>query len=57
MKRNNLLVFIVLILLMSCNSGTTSKQASSEPEEVKENTLSTQEKNEGWQLLFDGKTR
>jgi hypothetical protein len=57
MKKYKLLTFIALIPLMSCNTGATkSKQAFSTQEEVKDNTLSTKEKNEGWQLLFDGKT-
>ncbi len=57
MKEYKLLTIISFVLLISCNSGITkSKQLFSKPEEVKENTLSTQEKNDGWQLLFDGKT-
>ena len=57
MKRYNLLIITVLTLLISCNSATKkSDKATSKSEEVKENTLTSQEKNDGWELLFDGKT-
>ncbi len=57
MKRYNLLIITVVTLLISCNSATKkSDKTVVKSEEVKDNTLTSQEKNDGWKLLFDGKT-
>lgn len=49
------------LLIISCKSdkkteGPTNNKVSTEQQTLKQNTLSDQEKNEGWLLLFDGKT-
>ena len=57
MKKYNLLIVAVITLLISCNSATKkSDKTDSKAEVIKENALSAQEKNDGWKLLFDGKT-
>lgn len=49
------------LLVISCKSdkkteNPTDNKVSKERQTLKQNTLSDQEKNEGWLLLFDGKT-
>ncbi len=57
MKKNILFTCIALIALIACNTGTKkSEQESVTKEVVSENALTAQEKGDGWQLLFDGKT-
>ena len=57
MKKNILFTCIVLVALIACSTGTKkSEQESVKKEVVTENTLNAQEKGNGWQLLFDGKT-
>lgn len=57
MKKNNLLAMLVLLLFTVCNSKTKeNKQQITSEQQVKGNSLSVQEKQDGWQLLFDGKT-
>jgi len=63
-----LLTGFVLIMLSSCQSGTSTKETTTDSSnQTKDsamtsekmqaiNTLSDQEKNDGWQLLFDGQT-
>lgn len=50
-KSSFLLVFSIAFLLFACTS-----QKHNENKEPKHNTLSKAEKNNGWELLFDGKT-
>ena len=57
MKKYNLWSIVVLVLFISCNSATKkSEQTTVKSDVVAENSLSDQEKSEGWQLLFDGET-
>jgi hypothetical protein len=57
MKKNILFTCIVLVALIACSPRTKkSEQESVKKEVVTENTLNAQEKGNGWQLLFDGKT-
>ena len=43
-------------LLASCNSQEKEKEQEQEKEEEVPNQLTAQEKEEGWKLLFDGKS-
>ncbi|GEO10905.1 3-keto-disaccharide hydrolase [Segetibacter aerophilus] len=48
MKSAFLILSVILLLTQASAQNTSNK--------MQDNTLSTQEKNEGWKLLFDGKT-
>lgn len=48
-----LVIFLSLISVSGCN---TNERSSSPPAQTENNTLTADEQNAGWKLLFDGKT-
>ena len=51
LKHFNIAVMVMAVILLSCSSTKTATTSSGNP-----NTLTAKEKNENWQLLFDGQT-
>jgi len=61
MKRSLLVGVSVLGMLIGCNNDTSKKESEETPvaktDSVSYNSLSESEKQEGWQLIFDGSTK
>ena len=55
-KTSHFLGLILSLLLFSCHEKVVKKVPKTEPNATHDNTLSYQEIQQGWKLLFDGKT-